>query len=804
MVFPAHLRTDPDGTRRVQTVEEHCRKSAQDASHCIGPHLAKAAYLAGLLHDMGKFTRAFRQYILAAAAGEAVRRGSVNHTFAGARWILERWHHPECFDKMRGQRQRYRPLTAEILAAAVAAHHGLFDGIDPNGMDGFVYRIEKDGIDYEEAKNNFLDKCADTEELDSLFDAAVEEVADVLERCRRLANHLDEQMLYVSMLTRQILSAVIQGDRENTAAFMKGTQEEWEPDESEAWENRLAAVEARLDALPRQSEIDRARRAISQRCREAADGQAGIFRLTVPTGGGKTLATLRFALAQAAQGKKQRVIFAIPLLSILEQNAAVIREFLGDSSAILEHHSNVVRERNAYDELDPVELMQESWQAPVIITTMVQLLDTLFAGRTSCIRRMHALQDSVIVMDEVQSVPRHLLSGYNLALNYLSGVCGATVVLCSATQPCLEYAKHPLRYAWRPELVPEEDTWRQVFGRTTILDRRRASGYTIEELADFAIECGNREGSLLLICNTKAQARELFETVERRWNGCLAHLSTSMCMDHRRRVLGKVCQALTERRPVMLISTQVVEAGVDISFGCVIRVLAGMENVVQAAGRCNRHGEYGERRPVYIVNIRGENLSRLPDIRQAQQAAASLLLQFERQPEAFGADITGPAAIQAYYRALYAEMDPDAQDNPLPAYGTTWLDLLTCNRQFRARCSTAGRYTLVQAFRTAGEAFRVFDDATTDVLVPHEEGKTCIAELSSQRARCDAAYRESWIRRGAAFSVALYTHQLKKLGEIGGIQDIFGDGSVLALLPGCYDEQTGVRIEGDADIFQEV
>lgn len=792
MQYPAHILLESSGAQCVQTVEAHCRNCAVYAASAAPSGLRKTAYLAGLLHDMGKYTAAFRAYLTAAVEGGTVRRGSVNHTFAGVRFVMERWH--------TDTGQSFRNMTAELLAFVVGAHHGQFDCLAPDGADGYRHRIESEKVDYAEAKENFLGNCAALDALDGLFAEAVQEVTSAQAQLQTFSSGYDI-LFYIALLARQLLSAVIEGDRRDTAEFMRAISPEAQ--QTACWTERLAAVEQRIQNLPLRSDVDAARRAISDQCRAAAGRGDGIYRLTVPTGGGKTLTALRYALAAAAAGGKQRIFFVIPLLSVLEQNAAVIRAFLQNDNILLEHHSNLVREKTPAEELDQNELLIENWRAPVVITTLVQLLNTLFSGKTSCIRRMGALNDSVIVVDEVQSVPRNMLSEWNLALNFLTGFCGATVVLCSATQPCLEKTEHPIRYADSPELVQPDSAFRDVFRRTEIIDRRVQQGYSAAELAEFAVQCAERETSLLLICNTKSEARALFSEIERLWDGALYHLSTAMCMQHRIQTLDEICAALDSRRRVICVSTQLVEAGVDFSFGCVIRISAGLDNVVQAAGRCNRNGEFGKLCPVYIVNLRGENLAHLKEIRQNQQAAESLLLQFHRAPDAYQNDLTGEAVIRAYYRELFGEMAKASQDYPIPKYDTTLLDFLSVNTASRAHSVSGNSYLVGQAFQTAGAEFHVFDDDTEDVLVPFGAGIGFIEALSSARAAYDLAYRADVLRQAKRFTVSLYAYELERLRKAGGLSACC-DGAIQVLRPEFYSELFGFSVEELASPFMEV
>lgn len=777
-VYPAHIRYNNETEKMIQTVSEHCRNSARLAQLRAGPDLGHTAYLAGLLHDMGKYTEEYRAYIEAAAAKQKVRRGSVNHTYAGVRFILERWH-----------RQPFlKRLTCELLAVAVGSHHGLFDIFSKDGADGFLKRLQKEGIHYDEAKAAFLEQCAEEQELDALFCRAFQEVDAVVQKFYDTFKNLKEEEMhfYVSLLARFLMSAVMDGDRRDTAGFMCGAETPVsDMDQAVSWDLCRAHVEQYLSRMDGAQKINRVRRDISDQCLQAADRPEGIYRLSLPTGSGKTLTSLRYALA-AAQGGKRRILFVIPLLSVLEQNAAVIREAVGDDAVILEHHSNVVRESPKEDELDPNELFLENWDSPILITTLVQLLDTLFSGKTSCIRRMSALQNCVLIIDEVQTVPRNMLTLFNMAMNWLATVMHATVVLCSATQPALEQTAHPIAYAPEPELVSHCAAW-EVFRRTEIVDLRMPYGYTAEQLAELVQSCAQKHGSVLLVCNKKSEARSIYQLLDGEPDTVCYHLSTSMCMAHRIRVLQAVDQSL--RRPVrtICISTQLVEAGVDFSFGCVIRILAGLDHVVQAAGRCNRHGEKGALCPVYLVNLQGENLSRLPEIQDGQRACEDLLERFAAAPEEYDSDLVSGKAIQKYYEILYGQLGPKTADYPLPDGKTTLFQLLSQNTAYQNKSSGGGSYAMRQAFQTAGQAFSVFLDDTTDVLVPFQEGAEIIANLLSQRGQRDFQFRMEQIRKARQYTVSLFPYEIRELERAGGL---FGE-EICCMKPEFYSDAMG-------------
>ncbi|MCD7796496.1 MAG: DEAD/DEAH box helicase [Clostridiales bacterium] len=261
--------------------------------------------------------------------------------------------------------------------------------------------------------------------------------------------------------------------------------------------------------FPSDTPINIARREISDLCFATGDLPSGIYRLNVPTGGGKTLSGLRFALEHLKAHNKKRIILVSPLLSILDQNAKEVRKALNNDDIILEHHSNIIREKahgDESDEDDRCNYLTESWNSPVIITTLVQLLNTMFSGKMSAVRRFHALANSVIVIDEVQTVPANMLSIFNSAVNFLQAVCGATVVMCSATQPILEKVPHPLCGEIK-DIVPKDiiATHSAVFKRTEIVDK----GYlTEQEIADFVLALFETNKSTLVICNKKGRSAE--------------------------------------------------------------------------------------------------------------------------------------------------------------------------------------------------------------------------------------------------------------------------------------------------------
>ena len=792
--YSAHILRDDSGTTiSEQSVSEHCRNAARYAAMALKPILlSDSAHIAGLIHDVGKFTERFQTYLTSGVGA----RGSVNHTFAGVRLLFERY--------WRQHAEDFSSIVCEILAFCVGSHHGLFDCVDEHQKNGFAHRLSKENIGYEEAAANFFRFCIDPEELDRQFQTAVNELTPILERILSITgddasdeHYEQETAFYAGLLARLLLSAIIEGDRRDTAEFMNGTKfpvERSDNDLEQLWSAHLKQLEERLDRLPQDSPIDRARRRISDQCRQAAEQPGGIFRLNVPTGGGKTLSGLRFALVHACHCKKRRIIFTAPLLSILEQNAAVIRDYIQDDCLILEHHSNLVQaEENG--QLDERELLSETWESPIIITTLVQLLNTLFAGKTTAIRRFHSLCGSVIVIDEVQTVPCKMLTLFSLAINFLTKICGATVVLCSATQPCIERIEHPLHEPV-PDLVPCTPELWEIFQRTNI---QSIGAMSLEQIADFVLEQLETTDSLLIVCNKKEQAQKLYSLLES-GDFALFLLSAAMCLSHRRDTLEQLRAALVQKgQKTVCVSTQVIEAGVDISFACVIRFAAGMDSVIQAAGRCNRSGEAGPGvlAPVYVVQCQNESLGHLPDIQRGQDAAQELFTEFACHPEQYDGRLDSDASVGYYYRALYRLMPRGSHDYVWQKGAPSLFSLLSVN----AYCTEATPYYFRQAFRLAGSRFQVFEENSTDVIVPYGPGAELIDDLNGERAAHDPVYLKTLLEQAKPYTVSLYQYQIDRLNEENALIPLSG---VALGLSGHYNAQTGFSIGESGLEFLEV
>lgn len=777
MFFPAHI--SKDGT--VQTVGQHCKNTAELAKkHLYKQELADTAYLAGLLHDAGKCTDKFRDYIEKASHGEDVYRGSVIHTFAAVRFLLNTYHSSSASDA-----NLINDTTAEILSSAIGGHHGLFDCFDEDENCGFTHRISKQP-DYDDmAMNGFFKEVSDRDCIDRLFSSSAKEISSKFQQIRSISKCMDELYFYLSLLTRLITSALIDADRCDTASFMN--PDEYEDGRiltSEILKKVTENFDSRLSGFECITPIQIARSELSELCLQAASKPGGVFRLNLPTGAGKTLSGLRYALKHAQAFGKERIFFISPLLSILEQNAREIRKALGDDSIILEHHSDIITGGLPDDELNRYELLCDSWNSPIVITTLVQFLNTLFSGKTASVRRFHSLANSVIVIDEVQTVPLKTLSLFNLAVNFLSEVCNATVVLCSATQPYLEGIPRPLaecKNIIEPDTVKKYAT---VFKRNSITYKGKKR---LEEIPPLISELLGKHRSVLVVCNKKDQASALFDLTENLCE-CRYHLSAGMCTAHRKQVLSEMTEALKSGHGdnLLCISTQVIEAGVDISFDAVIRLCAGLDSIVQAAGRCNRNGESGSDAPVWIVDCLDENLSLLNDIHDAKDATKSLIDSFEKEAGKFDFNLSSDKSVRFFYEKLYKVKNTDFFDFVRKGYPSIY-SMLSQNERYTGK--DGERFLLHQAFKTAGRLFEVFDREQTSIIVPWGDGEEIAEKLISSGASVSKELYDD----AKPYTVSVFSYQLERLSECAAITAV-GDGQILVLDKNYYSNNTGIII----------
>lgn len=794
MKMLAHL-TRMNGERIEQSLKEHCLKVAEYAAESVrNTGLYDAAYLAGLIHDMGKGKTEMKEYLERAYLGEKVIRGSVNHTFASVIWLFEKYH--------TESRSKWEKMTCEIIGYATGSHHGMFDCVNLDGENGFLHRLQKDKRElfYEETLHTYFSGIADEDLLDRIFQKAVQETKSFFLTAKEI--YLADRgsvFFQISMLVRLLLSAVIYGDRRDTQEFMRQLPI-LETDKMD-WKSRREYFETKIAQFGSETAINQVRSDISLQCLQASGRPPGIYRLNVPTGGGKTLGALRYALAHAEKYHKRRIIFIIPLLSILDQNAKVIKEYVPIEEEVLEHHSNVIRHKDGDTEgLDQFEYLAESWNYPIVVSTLVQLLEILFSHKTSAIGRMQALCDSVIVIDEVQTLPKKVTVMFNRAMDFLRQYCNATIVLSSATQPCFEELKWPLRLANAPDLVKLNEKQLMVFKRADVINMTNPGGMDWEECVCFCNDEIRERDSLLVICNTKAEAKILFEKLRNQaedmdWD--IYHLSTAMCQEHRQRTLEELGKSLKrvrhmpleEKRKVICISTQLIEAGVDLSFECVIRVLAGIDNLAQAAGRCNRSHEYGREGKVYMINLKDENLSMLQEIRNAQNSTRKAVELWREEDEC----LISNRITRRFYQYLFEETKNEVEYPVKDGENSKiYLARLLSNERDTDVRNKNREYILQQPFKIIGQSFRVFDQNTIDILVPYEAGEGIIEQLRElQEGWFDCESFRKIMQQAKKYTVSIYEWQKEKLDQAGFLYPLL-EGRVLVLDAKAYDNCFGL------------
>ncbi|HEV2132627.1 MAG TPA: CRISPR-associated helicase Cas3' [Terracidiphilus sp.] len=778
--------------------------------------LEKAGELIGLLHDLGKATKEFQDYLLSFERnGEAHDdlRGKIDHSTAGAQCLLANIHGAQREDSLQG-------IVARFLALCIASHHsGLIDCLEPDGDDKLSQRLAKpdNSTRFVEAWTN-LDPSVKRRAEALMRDSSL--VAEVRNAIASVAASLDEgegdKDVQMGLLLRLLFSCLIDGDRTNTANFEKPAAAVLRQDQAyETWEILLERLDRNLSQMNTDGPVNGIRRQVSDECFRAADRLRGIYTLTVPTGGGKTLSALRFALEHARHHALDRIIFVSPYISIVDQNAAVARSILEPegvpyASVVLEHHSNV--QDDPEDQVGRPDLwrrrvLAENWDAPVVFTTSVQVLEALFGSGTRAVRRLHAMARAVIVFDEVQTLPIKIVHLFNNAINLLASHCGSTVVLCTATQPLLETvckAKGAARLGKPPGLVSNPQQLFEQLKRYEVFDHTDLpEGWQLADVAELALTEAQKYGSCLAIMNTKKDARELFQSLRERAgaNALVVHLSTGMCPAHRVEKLEKLRAQLpnaTGDQPVICVSTQLIEAGVDIDFACAIRDLAGLDSLTQAAGRCNRHGARSTSGRVHIV-VLPDPPAQLEEIRQGRTVARELLGQWRRSNPGRQFPLDDPQQMAEYYnRTFYRRRDEMSYSVGPEGIGrsTSLLELLGANRQakndaVRSR-QALHRSLLFQSFQTANDAFALIAN-TQGIVVPYsDEGRRIVNQLA---ASFDLESEWQLLRKAQRFTLSVYASKFKELANKGAVYEVQPGSGVYCLRSEFYDSAFGLRLQ---------
>ena len=675
--------------------------------------------LLGSWHDLGKYSQEFQEYLKRAARGEAVRRGEVDHSTAGAQHA--------CVS--------LGPV-GRILAYCLAGHHGGLP--DDTGDASLENRLRKISVpQIVGAPTELLNQAAPCAPR---FD---------------LSTEAQDSAFQIATFCRFLFSCLVDADYLATESFMNPEQAKERVRDRPAIAQLQVALDEHLTSLIAKVEdtaVNRQRRLVLDACRQAAEESPGVFSLTVPTGGGKTLSSLAFALKHAAAYGLRRVIYAIPFTSIIEQNATVFREALesaGDE-CVLEHHSNF----DLDDDLPQNRLASENWDAPLLVTTNVQFFESLFASQTSRCRKVHRIARSVIILDEVQTLPVELLRPSLAILSELCRNYGCSVVLCSATQPAVQRREDfAIGIEGVREIVPEPT---KLFSSL-----RRVKTSFVGAMDDDALaEKLRGESSVLCIVNTRGHAAKLYQCVATDDDVNTFHLSAQMCPEHRSEKLAEIREALSDKRPCRVISTQLVEAGVDLDFPTVYRALAGIDSIAQAAGRCNREGRR-ENGDVYVFK---------PDaapglhVKQAAESTTELLSEYED-------DLLGLGSVEAYFRLHY------------------WKRKDEWDKHEIMRLFQLEKYHF--QFREASNRYRIIPNVQIPVIIPYDErAKTLIRHLTASPEPPGYGFH----RQIQRYTVAIHEHRLQNLQE-NQVVGLYFDNFWVLENPEAYDRDQGLQFD---------
>ena len=644
---------------------------------------AEIGRAAGLLHDLGKYTQEFQARL---AGG-----GRVDHATAGAKVAIE----------------RYGRQLGKMLAFCIAGHHaGLANGVNGERISALTDRL-----------NGTLPKPDPIWEREIVLSASLP-TPGIKPRDK------DTTGFCAAFFIRMMFSALVDADFLDTEAYFAELEEKPKPrGQHPALGKLLERLNAYLETLANQaraSEVNDLRQEVLTHARSKADKAPGLFTLTVPTGGGKTLTSLAFALEHAVRHGLARVIYVIPYMSIIEQTAAVFQEALrsGDADAadfVVEHHSTFDEDRiGSREAKDKLRLAMENWDAPIIVTTAVQFFESLFANRPSRCRKLHNIANSVVILDEAQTLPLKFLRPCVTALDELARNWLTSIVLCTATQPALAASDgFAGGFEDMHELAPEPRHLYQALKRTRIDHQGKMDDTQLAERL--------RESSqALCIVNTRRHARELYESMGDMED--TFHLTTLMCARHRREKLDVVRERLKNGLPVRLVATSLVEAGVDIDFPIVWRAEAGLESIIQAAGRCNREGRaaIGD---VFVFEPAGGDGHEPPqEIAQLASAARGVMRCHD--------DPMSLEAIRGYFQELYWLKGEDA------------LDAKYILRQLRER-----RRGLDFPFETIAREFQLIETAMVPVIVPYCGAGGDDESVERLLRELEWAERPAWIAR---------------------------------------------------------
>ena len=681
------------------------------------------AELAGMLHDIGKYSGAFQEYIRSDSD-----ENKTDHSSAGAQWILSLLcnRSEQIGDE---EIKRIAQLITRMISHCVVGHHsGLLNGISIGEGTSLEHRLTKKVEPY---LNNIEQKIA--KKIDCIVNLLLsEENLDYI--CRWIdsdGNIAGRDEYSLQFAIRMLFSALVDADRLDSE--QAGNPDQWKARISikkDTLPVLLKKIEDHLETLPSNGSVNKVRKEVSEQCKHAASNKRGFFDLTVPTGGGKTFASMRFALYHAINYGMSRVIYVMPYTTIIDQNADEFRKVLdldNRSANVLEHHSNMEPQKETIES----ELLADNWDSPIVVTTSVQFFESFYKAKPSRCRRMHAIRRAIIILDEAQTVPVRYLKAVTWALEELVTNYNCSVVFCTATQPLLDSKRldadaldnHRIGVTNIRPIITNPQKHFLALSRVRVSPIDSDEPLSVSDMVAKVIEKAREKKSVLCILNTKNNAKAVFKELMENENLAdrLWHLSTSMCPQHRKDVIEIVklmtsyCRKTGTKAPVV-ISTQLIEAGVNLDFDVVFRAMAGIDSIAQAAGRCNREGKMSQLGEVYYFRAE-ENLRGLRDIAEAKLTAINTLsaiaddaalTQDEKDP-------IGLKAVEEYFQRLYWSRASEMDSKEI-------VSRLSSPRRLEEGADVP--------FATIADEFQFIEKDTVSILVPYgEEGKSLVDKL---------------------------------------------------------------------------
>lgn len=820
----AHTLDGIQDKHQWQTLYEHAVATANLTSKhsaCFG--LSKCGYWLGLFHDLGKSSPLFQKRL-------EDDRVKVDHKHTGGIFLWERIND----GSKRAQ------FAAQCLALCAISHHGgLTDCLNYMGENNFVKAIGNSlyqanlkaslenlriDSDLENLNKQFSDSQIQIrDEIDLFFQKILQQGKTYWPAEADKSKRKNFELFRIGLMTKMFFSCLVDADHTDTACFHDKLRKNGELVNLPKWDELRDIVEHYLKTLPQSSPVDSERKRISDSCIQASYRQPGSYLLTVPTGGGKTLASIRFALHHAVNRQAEipirRIIYVIPFTTIIEQNAQAIRQVFSSrlvddvlNNMILESHSNVLpNEENRNS-----RILAENWDAQIIFTTNVQFLDAFYGAGTRNARKLHNIANSIIIFDEAQTLPLRCLHLFSHAVNYLVEHCNCTAILCTATQPLLH--KIPAEYGAlsltkNSQIIPDKlrKESSESLKRVIVINECKPQGWAYEDVAEKVSIIHNEGKSCLIVLNTKADAKNIYTILhERHGEELTYHLSTAMCAAHRIDTLMDVKTLLRNKQPVICVSTQLMEAGVDIDFDAGIRALAGIDSIAQTAGRVNRNGQKPSDSPLYIINIFRENLRNLNDIETAQNITRRVLREFNENPNDFDNNLLSEAIMERYFLYYFWDRKDEMTYNigggnsVLPS--DNLVNLLSSNSKAvleykRINNNQPYPFILRQSFSTASKEFKVINSDTQGIVVPYnDEAKSFLNQLRNTK---NPEFQRYLLRRLQRFTVNIFPDMLRKLMKARALESLCENSGIFALYENFYDPHFGVDINStfSLDIF---